>query len=126
MDRQKKQIDWSLGQNRAAGDLALATTLLQMLLQELPHYQKLLKTFYQQENWGDLEEQLHKLHGGSCYCGVPWLKDYSAQLEKIVSARDHTAIGPLFEKLNDCIDTLLEEAKQDPKLQSNTHQNHKS
>ena len=126
MDMQKKQIDWSLGQNLVAGDLALATTLLRMLLQELPQSQKLLKTLYQQEDWKPLEEQLHKLHGGSSYCGVPYLKEYSAQLEKIVSTRALSAIGPVFEKLNHCIDALLAEAKHDPRLQSDTDQDHKS
>ncbi len=126
MDRQKKQIDWSLGQRVVAGDLALATTLLHMLIQELPNFQRLLAAFYQQKNWYDLEKQLHKLHGSSCYCGVPLLKVYSQQLEKTVSTRSLEAIGPGLEKLNQCIDTLLEEAKQDQRLQSSTHQDHKS
>ncbi len=128
MSTQEKQINWIMAEAVSAGDAALATTLLNMLIQELPNNQVLLYTYYQQRDWENLADLAHKLQGACCYCAVTQLKDCSRKLEIEVRAKqvDSVAIGLALEALNHCITALLIEAATEPRLQAlSAHQDHK-
>jgi len=42
--------------------------------------------------------EVHKLHGGTCYCGTPKLKDAAKQLEIAIKSNDK-ATDRLYKKL---------------------------
>ncbi len=81
-------IDSDLGLKLASNMPDLAKSLLQMLVSELPETKANIWAVYTN---GDEEELLsitHKLHGGSCYCGVPRLKTAAFQLETALKNGD--------------------------------------
>ena len=117
MDRQKKHIDWPLAESMSAGNVVLATQLLGLFIQELPNNRVLFNRYYQQKKWGELEAQAHKLQGACAYCGVPLLQDCTKRLEQVCTTGSLEGIESAFEAFNDCMDGLMAEAKNDPRLQ---------
>ena len=76
-----KYIDLDLGSELANGSEAIAREMLALLIQDLPDSLNLLKAAYQCKKYTNLQEVVHKLHGGCCYCGVPILKKSAYDLE---------------------------------------------
>ncbi|MGO1247252.1 MAG: two-component sensor histidine kinase BarA [Oceanisphaera sp.] len=84
----KGQIEWSLALKQAGNKEALAKEMLELLLQSFDEFEPLLNAALS----GHLDEQqlyppLHKLHGGTAYCGVTQLQSLVAELEKALLAK---------------------------------------
>lgn len=71
------QQSLSLAKNKPA----LARDMMKMLLDSMGQTYLQIQTYLNEGNIKDLQETIHKLHGGSCYCGVPRLKKASAELD---------------------------------------------
>ncbi|MCW9047162.1 MAG: ATP-binding protein [Gammaproteobacteria bacterium] len=97
-----------LGVDLAGGNEQLANELLPMLISELPaHRENLLKA--KKENiTEDLKKHIHKLHGGTKYCGVPDLLASSANFEHIIDLKEYDKIDTGLERVINSIDNLLE------------------
>jgi two-component system, NarL family, sensor histidine kinase BarA len=102
-------IDWSLALRLAGGSQAIATEMLTLLLADLPIEQNLINQAYTNKNAEALKEHVHKLHGGTCYCGVPALKHATAHLETVLKTRSETEWPTALSALNYEIDRLLTE-----------------
>jgi two-component system sensor histidine kinase BarA len=74
------------------GKADLAKNMLRMLLNDLARDKTTIIELGQQHQWQALQAVVHKIHGGSCYCGVPELKQQSAALDKRLQQQDYTAI----------------------------------
>lgn len=102
-------IDLELGLSLANNSPDLAENLLKMLVNDLPATQKNLMALYEQQDHENLRKEVHKLHGGCCYCGVPRLKAAAAALETALK-NGHTSsevISPLFEALTFEMDQVM-------------------
>ena len=77
-------IDYELGRSLANGDASLAREMLDMFVNGLAETLETLNAYYTDENREALQAEVHKLHGGCCYCGVPALKEASARLEQLL------------------------------------------
>jgi len=87
-------IDWKLCLELVNNKEDVARELLEMFVSELPETNNKLHEAYSNKNLADLEDIVHKLHGGSCYCGVPQLKTAAAELEKFLKTKWPEANSP--------------------------------
>ena len=109
----KGQINWSLAISQAGNKVTLAKEMLDLLLQSFDEFDPLLNAALS----GNLDEQqlyppLHKLHGGTAYCGVPQLQSLVAELEKALLAKQTIEdLEPELLELEERIGQVREEAK---------------
>lgn len=78
--------DWELAKQRANNDEQLAQEMFDGLRKELPQFKEQISEAAQQQDWQCLQEQVHKLHGVSCYTGVPKLQQLCAEIETELKA----------------------------------------
>lgn len=89
----------------AKGNRELAKDMLAMLLTSLKNETEDIKRFWQEKNYDDLYEVVHRIHGGACYCGVPQLLEASAKLDKNLKDKN-------YDNCNTEIPALLESCEQ--------------
>ncbi len=77
----ESSIDWNLSVKLANNNKELAKELLEMFLAELPHASGRIHQAFEARNQDELQSQVHKLHGASCYCGVTRLREILSELE---------------------------------------------
>jgi len=97
-----------LGIELAGGNEQLANELFPMLISELPTHRENLLLAKQENNTDDLKRHIHKLHGGTKYCGVPDLLESSANFENIIDLKEHDKIDAGLDRVIASIDSLLE------------------
>src|SRR5690606_4618668 len=69
-----KIIDPEESLRLAAGKEDLARDIMKMLLDGLPQDHRSITEALEREDWSNLRELIHKLHGATRYCGVPELR----------------------------------------------------
>ncbi|MBA2654665.1 MAG: Hpt domain-containing protein [Gammaproteobacteria bacterium] len=74
-------IDWQLSITLAGGDKKLAKDLLEMYIADLPRSSEAIHAAHLEKQYGELLNQVHRLHGASCYCGVTRLKSILSNME---------------------------------------------
>lgn len=102
-----KTIDWDLGIKLANNKSVLAKELLTLLVAELPQTRSNINQAFQQQDFKAMHQQIHKLHGACCYCGVPRLKEIVSELETKLRAKNLTNIEKLLQILNHEIEQIL-------------------
>jgi two-component system sensor histidine kinase BarA len=75
-----KTIDWESSLKLANNKPALAKELLTLLVNELPQFRTHINDAYVNKDFKELHRHIHKLHGATCYCGVPKLREIAALL----------------------------------------------
>lgn len=105
-------INWEQCLELASGKEEVAKELLDMFVNELPDVSDSLRAAFTDQNLADLEEIVHKLHGGSCYCGVPQLKDAAADLEKYLKTEWPEANSPELSKRYATLITAINEVNE--------------
>ncbi|RDH84437.1 MAG: hypothetical protein DIZ80_02870 [endosymbiont of Galathealinum brachiosum] len=101
-------FDKQLGIQLAGGNEQLADELFPMLISELPIHRENLLAARQNNDTDDLKKHIHKLHGGTKYCGVPALLASSANFENIIDLKEHKKIDNGLDNVITSIDELLE------------------
>ncbi len=86
----------------------LAHELLTMLLNKLEQDKTEIIQAFEKEQLMQALEFVHKLHGASCYTGVPPLKRASKALEVALKTHNDTALQEHLEHLLTAIDKLLD------------------
>lgn len=101
-------IDWPLSLHRAGGKAGLALDMLHMLCTSLPESYQLIQQAWQQQAADTLLQHVHKLHGATCYSGVPQLKQLTEQLEtQLKKGVPLNQLEPEMLELSDVVDGLL-------------------
>ncbi len=77
-------FDKELALNQAGGNAELALELFEMLVKDLPAYQRAMNQAFTENNRENSWEATHKIHGGTAYCGVPDLKASCKTLEDMI------------------------------------------
>ncbi|MCP8898896.1 response regulator [Gilvimarinus xylanilyticus] len=90
----------------------LAEDMLRMLIDSLSDEKKKINDAFKAQNWAQLQEQIHKLYGSSCYTGVPHLRSLAGLIDKTLQARETDALGHMLTSLNTAIDQLIDWGKQ--------------
>jgi len=78
-------IDLALGAKLVGGDEEFAKEMLAMLIDNLPEHQENMQNAFEKKNLDQLKNEVHKLHGGLCYCGTPHLKSIAKNLEVAIN-----------------------------------------
>jgi len=86
----------------------LAKDMLQMLIESLVNDKKQIYMYYENKNYSQLHEVVHKLHGGCCYCGVPILLAAAKQADKSLQNDKKDNLEQEITTLLTAIDELLE------------------
>ena len=103
-----KIFDAEIGIELAGGNEQLANELFPMLISELPAHRENLLLAKQNNDTDDLKKHIHKLHGGTKYCGVPDLLEASAAFENIIDLKEYDQIDTALANVITSIDDLLE------------------
>lgn len=106
-------INWDLCLELASNREEVAKELLEMFVNEIPSVNDKLHKAFVDKNLSELEEIVHKLHGGSCYCGVPELRAAAAELEKFLKTKWPEANSPDLAKRYKNLVTQLESVQKE-------------
>ena len=102
-------IDWSQCLSLMSGDPLAAKEILERFVIQLKENLPPLEKSYQQENFTGLHEAVHKLHGASCFIGVPFLKDSLKSLDIALEEKHHrNRIDALYQTLLNDIKDVIE------------------
>ena len=97
-------IDWTLALKLSANKQDLAEDMLAALIQTLPEVMAHINKWLADKNIPRLLQEIHKLHGTLCYCGLPRLKIIVVQLETELKNNTllhaHTLINQLESEVN--------------------------
>lgn len=105
-----KVIDWELALKLVCGKNDLAKELFEKLILSLPEEKIKINEAFKAEDWEEMRNRVHKLHGGCCYCGVPELKRAAQGLEAAVVSRNLDLIQPKLEAFNGALEEVLQES----------------
>ncbi len=100
-------IDRAEGLRLAAGKADLAEEFLSGLIALLTQEQGSIQTLFQAQEWAQLGNLIHKIHGACCYTGVPTLKKAIATLEHSLAHPETTSIQTHFIAVQYQIQRLL-------------------
>lgn len=100
-------IDWEQALKQAGQKKHLAEEILNILLSSLPNELVTIKQLYQAQNYQNLQKQLHHLHGGLCYSGLPRIKTVVAELETALKNNDLELLPSLLDTLDKEVQLLL-------------------
>ena len=78
-------IDWQQSLHLAANKPTLAQDLLRMLINSFEKEQQEMQQLIEDEDFPQLEHNLHRLYGATRYVGVAKLQDISGEFEQFVS-----------------------------------------
>jgi len=108
-----KSIDWNLALSLANNREDLAREMLIMLAKGLPEEKVQFNQLFNENDFNGLKNAVHRLHGATCYCGAPKLKQAAYLLESALtnSKKDYSQVKSLLDNLNTEIDNLLDESK---------------
>jgi len=92
----------------AGGNETLADELFPMLIMELKKLKDNLVLALQENDLDALKIHIHKLHGGTKYCGVPELRNAAASFEHMVDQKQTEDFSAGLKKVITAINNLLE------------------
>jgi len=108
---QSRHLDWELALRCAAGKVDLAKELLQILLNSLPATLTEMESLMRSKQVEPLIQLVHKLHGASCYTGVPYIKQLTELIEtELKHGKTIEQLEPELFELQDRLQSLLAEA----------------
>ncbi len=107
-----KPVDISRCLRLANGKPKLARDMLSMLIQSLQKDEIKINQAYDNKDFEELESLVHKLYGGSCYCGVPALSETSGKLDKQLQAKQYRKLTDPMQQLNTAMRQLLDWAEE--------------
>jgi len=99
-------IDVELGLRLAANKPNVAKELLDQFMEYLPDSHDKMKVAHAANDLDELLNQVHKLHGACCYCGVPRLKESVAILETALKKHDDEVIEGLISNVYHAIEEV--------------------
>src|SRR5262245_28573952 len=102
-----KAIDWNVSLKLANNRVELAKELLTILMAELPITQKEINSAWEQKDYTRLHHHIHKLHGATCYCGVPRLKEIVTDIENQLQKKHYSELENSIKKLDAEIKAIL-------------------
>lgn len=110
---QSRHVDWELALQRAAGKTELAREMLQLLLASLPQTLADLEKYRESNQRDALIQLVHKLHGATCYTGVPHIKALSETIEtQLKTGASLLQLEPELFDLTDQLQDLLAESQR--------------
>ncbi len=109
-----KVIDWDMACKLAGNKQDLAQELFAKLCSALPSDMDRIQKAFEIKDWENLRDEVHRLHGACCYCGVPKLKRCLEGLETdlargVKNTEQALHVETQITELNSLIEELLSE-----------------
>ncbi len=101
-------VDRSYSLKLVNGKVDLAKDMLNMLLNSLEESRHAINEAYHNRDHDALLETVHRLHGATCYCGVPNLKSIAATAETMIKKHQWQQLDTIIQQLNNEINILQE------------------
>ena len=98
MDKEET-LDWELSLKLANNKPDLAKDMLKMMVESNHETARVIHAAYQGQDFDDLLQHIHKLHGASCYVGTPRLKSLSSQYETKLKKQQYNLLADLHSDL---------------------------
>ena len=108
-ENSEEVINWERCVHLAGNNPSLAHEMLDGLMEHLPNYIQAIEQSFKQRNHGLLREEVHKLHGACCYCGVPQLKAVVAKLETAAAKGEQDHIDYYYQRFCQAAESLKTE-----------------
>jgi two-component system sensor histidine kinase BarA len=107
-------VCWNLAMNRSNQDEQISQQMMKEFLDFLPSAQKAISRAEKDANYTVLTQEIHKLHGASCYTGAPVIQSLSKRLEIHLKLNEHQQALDLLPSLynamiefeEECVDVL--------------------
>lgn len=100
-------IDWRLSIKLANNNKELAKDLLEMYINDLPRANEVIQNTFRQKQYSELQNQVHRLHGASCYCGVTRLKALLSKMEFAAREKLYPQFEVLLGEFNEEVNNVL-------------------
>ncbi len=100
-------IDWKISIKLANDNKELAKDLLEMFIADLPKASEAINRTFDVKQYNELLQQVHKLHGASCYCGVTKLKEILAKMEFALKERMYSQFEQALSEFDDEVNNVL-------------------
>jgi len=110
-DNKEKTLDWELSLKLANNKTDLAKDMLKMMVESNHETGRVIHAAYQAQDFDDLLQHIHKLHGASCYVGTPRLKSLSNQYETKLKKQQYNLLEDLHSELIAELKAINEEAE---------------
>lgn len=105
-------IDWQLALSRANKNEEIANDILREFTQQLPDSLAEIEQACRLQHWQTMQQQVHRLHGASCYTGVPKLQQLCAEIETELKEGQPEEARRKFPELKSAIENLLSQYKK--------------
>lgn len=106
-----RHVDWTQALQRSAGKPELVREMLQLLINSLPQTLAELDKYRESNQKEALVQLIHKLHGATCYTGVPAIKQLTELLETALKTGNSISqVEPELFDLSDQLRDLLTES----------------
>lgn len=115
-------IDWQTCLKVAGNQVDLAKDMLISLLKELPSAQQKINNAYSDNDLKRLKDEVHRLHGACCYCGVILLRKTVSDFEKAINRKDEKAISFHVVEFNKEVNRVLVAKQTHPVLQEESEE----
>jgi two-component system sensor histidine kinase BarA len=91
--KEPSPVDWKMALDLAGNQRALAKDMLVGLMHSLDTAHHLINQSFEDNDLQLLREEVHRLHGACCYCGVPDLKAVLGKLETAIVNKNEIIIA---------------------------------
>jgi two-component system sensor histidine kinase BarA len=107
----EKTLNWELSLKLANNKADLAKDMLKMMVESNHETGRVIHAAYQAQDFDELLQHIHKLHGASCYVGTPRLKSLSNQYETKLKKQQYNLLEDLHAELIAELKAINEEAQ---------------
>jgi|GEM_PF-2687963 len=102
-----KVIDIDMSLHYSNNSPQLAKDMLILLIDMIRKESALFKQYYHEKEWDQLSQLSHKLHGGSCYCGVPKLQSSCKIVDTLLQQKHYDNIHTPMETLLSAMEEIV-------------------
>lgn len=91
-------LDWQKAILLAGNNEELAQDIKATLQQSLPEDLATVQRYFEEKNYAQMQDAVHKLHGALCYTGFLHLKETAAMLELALKNNDELSLPALVDQ----------------------------
>ncbi|WP_025821148.1 two-component sensor histidine kinase BarA [Shewanella marina] len=99
-----RTLNWGLCLQQANNKTDLAIEMLQMLIDSIPATTEEIELALDQQDKTNMQRIIHKLHGASCYCGVPATQQLCQAIES--NLKHNLSVAELEPEILELLDEL--------------------
>jgi two-component system sensor histidine kinase BarA len=103
-----KTVDIKLSLTYSHNKPDLAKDMLSMLINLIIKEKENIKALFEGQNWEELGQVVHKINGGSCYCGVPELQQEAERIDKALQHNKIDDVKQQFESFIVALERLIQ------------------